>query len=192
MKEHDASLPSPRPEGQSRDEIAAEIADHLAAAEEELQNRGLASDQAREAARKKFGDVEKIKQTCYWIQNGETIMLRWTLVSLAAVLCILLGLSVFANWRTQTQLADQMGKLSEELRTIAAAKQTPTPAPQPPEITGVIYKGNKEEALSGRSVAIRKSDGTVLRRTNTDERGVYHSGPLEAGDYCVTANLEDA
>src|SRR5258706_15277437 len=148
MKEHDASLPSPRPEGQSRDEIAAEIADHLAAAEEELQNRGLASDQAREAARKKFGDVEKIKQTCYWIQNGETIMLRWTLVSLAAVLCILLGLSVFANWRTQTQLAEQVGKLSEELKAMAAAKQSPPPALLPPEITGVIYAGSKDKPVA--------------------------------------------
>src|SRR3954471_21683772 len=147
MKDQSLPLTLRGNHGQSRDEIAAEIADHLAAAEEELQNRGLAADRAREAARKKFGDVEKIKQTCYWIQNGETIMLRWTLVSLAAVLCILLGLSVFANWRTQTQLADQMGKLSEELRTISAAKQTPPPAPQPPEITGVIYAGSKDKPM---------------------------------------------
>lgn len=191
MKDESIPLPPGNP-AQSRDEIAAEIADHLAAAEAELTKRGSTTDEARETARKKFGDVEKIKQTCYWIQNGETIMLRWTLVSLAAVLCILLGLSVLGNWRTQSQLADEMGKLSSELKALAAAKQTSPPAPQPPEITGVIYAGSKDKPVAGARVAILGKDGTVVRRTACDEKGIYRSGPLEAGDYFMTSPIQNA
>ncbi|MBC7855324.1 MAG: carboxypeptidase regulatory-like domain-containing protein, partial [Pirellulaceae bacterium] len=181
MKDESFPLTQPSDCGQSRDEIAAEIADHLVAAEAEMTKRGATTDEAQAAARQKFGDVEKIKQTCYWIQNGETIMLRWTLVSLAAVLCILLGLSVLGNWRTQSHLADEMGKLSAELIALAAAKQPPPPAPQPPEITGMIYAGSKDKPVAGASVAILRGDGTVVRRTTCDEKGNYHSGPLEAG-----------
>lgn len=190
----DDSLPLPPPTGSSKghDEIATEIADHLAAAEAELTKRGIAADDAKSAARKKFGDVEKIQKTCYWIQNGETIMLRWTLIALASVLCVLLGLSVLGNWRTQSQLADEMGKLSAELKALAAAKQTPPPVPQPPEITGVIYAGSKDKPLAGASVAILRADATIVRRTNCDKNGVYHSGPLEPGDFAVTTPIQAA
>jgi|GEM_PF-3967561 len=191
MKDESLPLIPPSDHGQSRDEIAAEIADHLAAAEAELAKSGSAPEEARAAARKKFGDVEKIQKTCYWIQNGETIMLRWSLICLAAALCILLGLSVLGNWRTQSQLAEQVGKLSEELKAMAAAKQSPPPAPQPPEITGVIYSGSKDKPLAERRVAIRRADGAVVRRIVSDQNGVFHSGPLEAGDYCVTSPVLD-
>ena len=102
MNQRDLSLPGPHDERQSRDEIAAEIADHLASSAAELTKGGAAAEEAHTAARKKFGDVAQITKACYWIHNGETIMLRWTLVSLAAVLCILLGLSVLGNWRSQS------------------------------------------------------------------------------------------
>jgi hypothetical protein len=187
----DDSLPLPPPTGpaQTHDEIAAEIADHLATAEAALTKSGSAPEEARSAARKNFGDVEKIQKTCYWIQNGETIMLRWTLIVLASVLCVLLGLSVLGNWRTQSQLADEMGKLSAELKALAAAKETPPPAPQPPEITGTIYAGSKDKPLSGASVAVLKADSTVVRRVICDKAGVYRSGPLQPGDYCVTSPI---
>lgn len=188
MKDESLPLPSSDP-GQSRDEIVAEIADHLAAAEADLVQRGSAPDEARAAARRKFGDIEKIHQTCYWIQNGETIMLRWTLVSLTAVLCILLGLSVLGNWRTQSQLADEMGKLSAELKAMAVAKQTPPAVPLPPEITGVIYAGSKDKPAIAAPVTILLANGSVVRKTNTDENGIYRSGPLEPGDYCVTSSI---
>lgn len=192
MKDESLPLIPPRDHGQSHDEIAAEIADHLAAAEADLTKRGIAAGEAREAARKKFGDVEKIQKTCYWIQNGETIMLRWTLVALASVLCILLGLSVLGNWRTQSQLADEMGKLSAELKSLAAAKQTPPPALQSPEITGVIYAGSKDKPLAGVDVAIVRTDATVIRRATCDVHGKYKSGALEPGDYCVVTQIHDA
>ena len=117
MKDESLPLIPPGDRGQSRDEIAAEIADHLAAAEAELTKSGSAPGEARSTARKKFGDVEKIQKTCYWIQNGETIMLRWTLIALASAICLLLALSVFGNWRSQSQLAQEMGKLSTEDHT---------------------------------------------------------------------------
>ena len=62
MKDESFPLTPPGNSGQSHDEIAAEIADHLAATEAELTKRGSTTDEARETARKKFGDVEKIKQ----------------------------------------------------------------------------------------------------------------------------------
>ncbi len=186
MKDESFPLTPPNNRGQSHDEIAAEFADHLAAAEAELTKRGATTDEAQTAARMKFGDVEKIKQTCYWIQNGETIMLRWTLVSLAAALCILLGLSVIGNWRTQSQLADEMGKLSTELKAIAAAKQTPPPVPQPPEITGLIYAGSKDKPVANAGITVIKTDGTIVRKVTCDDKGRYRSGPMEAGDYCIT------
>ena len=189
MKDESLPLNPPSDRGQSRDEIAAEIADHLAAAEAELTKRGVAADEARATARQKFGDVEKIQKTCYWIQNGETIMLRWTLIALASVLCVLLGLSVLGNWHTQSQLADEMGKLSAELKALAAAKQTPSPVPQPPEITGVIYAGSKDKPVAGASVAVLRADCTVVRRVVCDKSGIYRSGPLEPGDYCITSPI---
>src|SRR5678816_4935390 len=110
-------------------------------------------------------------------------MMRWTLIALASALCILLGLSVLGNWRTQSQLAEEMGKLSAELKALAAAKEAPPPTPQPPEITGVIYAGSKDKPFAGLPMAIRKSNGSVVRRLTTDPQGVYHSGALEPGDY---------
>lgn len=192
MKDESFPLTPPGDQGRTHDEIAAEIADHLAAAEAELTKSGTSPENAHEAARKKFGDVEKIKQTCYWIQNGETIMLRWTLISLAAVLCILLGLSVLGNWRTQSQLADEMGKLSAELKSLAAAKQIPPPVQPPPEITGVIYAGSKDTPVSKAEVTIRRTDGSIVRRTKCDEAGKYSSGPLDAGDYCITTKTQNS
>ncbi|MCE9525098.1 MAG: carboxypeptidase-like regulatory domain-containing protein [Planctomycetales bacterium] len=188
MKDESIPLPPSNP-GQSRDEIAAEIADHLAASEAELVKKGSAHDEARTLALKKFGDIEKIQKNCYWIQNGEAIMMRWTFVSLAAVLCILLGLSVLSNWRTQSQLADEMGKLSAELKAMAAAQQAPPTAPQPPEITGVIYAGSKDKPAIAAPVTILRANGSVVRATNSDEKGNYRSGPLEPGDYCVMSSL---
>jgi hypothetical protein len=194
MKDESLPLIPPGDHSQSHDEIAAEIADHLAAAETELTKRGVAADDAKAAARQKFGDVEKIQKTCYWIQNGETIMLRWTLIALASALCLLLALSVFGNWRSQTQLADEMGKLSAELKAIATAKQTPAPPTptQPPEITGVVYSGSKDKPTAGAEVAILKTDGTVVRRMKCDDQGTFRSGALEPGDYCVTAPISSA
>ncbi len=192
MKDESLPMIPPSDRGQSHDEIAAEIADHLATAETELTKSGSAPEEARAAARKKFGDVEKIQKTCYWIQNGETVMLRWTLISLAAVLCILLSLSNFGNWRTQSQLADEMGKLSSELKAIAAAKQTPAAVPQPPEIGGILYSGSKDKPLANAEVMIMRTDGNVVRRTMTNTQGEYHSGPLDAGDYCITTKTTEA
>lgn len=191
MKDQSLPLPPSDP-AHSRDAIAAEIADHLAAAEAELTKRGATTTEAQAAARQKFGDVEKIQKTCYWIQNGETIMLRWTLIALASALCILLGLSVLGNWRTQSQLAEEMGKLSAELKALAAAKQAPPPTPQPPEITGVIYSGSKDKPLAGASVAILKADATVVRRVTCDNAGAFRSGPLEPGDYSITSPIISA
>jgi hypothetical protein len=45
-------------------DVDDEIAFHLAMREEGLRARGLAPDDAREAARRRFGDVERIRDEC--------------------------------------------------------------------------------------------------------------------------------
>src|SRR5438874_7772266 len=48
-------------------EIQAEISDHLATAAEQLESQGIATADALQKSKQKFGDTVAIGRRCYWI-----------------------------------------------------------------------------------------------------------------------------
>jgi hypothetical protein len=177
-------------------EIKAEISDHLATAAEQLASQGVAADEARQRSEEKFGDPFAIGRRCYWIRQGDTLMFRTVIIVLLVALCLALGVAAISSWQTQRQMANQMAALAEQLKALAEQqKALPTVAPSSPaepkplEITGRVFLGPADKPSANTEVMIcRVSDGEIVRRTMTSDRGLFQSGPLTPGDYAVVAD----
>lgn len=118
-------VPSPDPAG----EIEAEIADHLATAAERLEQQGLAADAAKRRAEENFGDPAAISRRCFWIKQGDTVMFRSAVIGLLLMLCVALGMTALASWRSQAQMADQMTALAAQLKSLAERRPRPRRRP---------------------------------------------------------------
>jgi len=181
---------SQRPgEGNSvSDEIAVEIADHLATAADQLQKSGISAADARQKAEEAFGDREAISRRCYWIKAGDTVMFRAAVIGLLAVVCIALGVTMVGSWRAQTRMAEQMSALAEELKALAQQQAAAGAPTTPLEIKGKAYLGSPDKPAANTEMLIcRVDDGEVVRRVATRGDGTFQSAPLPAGDYSVIA-----
>jgi hypothetical protein len=180
------------------DEIAAEIADHLATATERLQARGVAPDAAQQQAAKKFGDAAAIGRRCYWIQHGDSLMFRYAVIALLSLLCLGLTITAIASWQSQARMAKQMAALTEQLKVLAERPPAP-PVPMsvapvepiPLEIVGNLYVGSPDKPAANREVTIVSAqDGSVVRRVMSDANGKFRSSPLAAGDYSLICPVQ--
>lgn len=180
-------------EQESLADIDAEIADHLASATADLARHGQPEHKADAISRARFGDVASIRRKCWWIQQGDRIMLRWFGIALLGSLIIaVLALSV-GGWRVQTALAARLDALTEELASIHDAQQqllTRQPAEEPPEIRGRAYLGAPSRPAVDAEIQIwNASQMKCFRRLRADSAGQFRSQPLPPGDYFVLAPL---
>ncbi len=189
--------------GPLEEQLAAEIADHLAAAASDLTRRGEAEDQAARLAQERFGDVARVKRQVWWIHNGEEVMFRTAGIALLSLLTIGVAVVGFGSCQMQRNLAARTNELSEQLTSLTATQQAMLAQQRPPEITGIAYVGDlsrpakdveiqvfrfSEEPPSTMSPGV---SGVMARRLRTDAQGRFESGILQAGEYCVLAPLLD-
>src|SRR4029079_9928920 len=195
------------PDGSSNesfdDQLAAEIADHLAAAADDLVRRGEAEDQAARMAIARFGDVARIKRQCWWIHNGEDVMFRTAGIVLLSLLTIGVAVVGFGGWQLQRNLASRTEELSGQLASLTTTQQAMLAQQRPPEITGLAYLGDPSKPAKDVEIKVfRFSDetpsnmgmqasGVGMRRLRTDALGHFDSGILQSGEYCLLAPLVD-
>ncbi len=180
-------------------ELSAEIADHLAAAAGELRANGHSVDDATRTALARFGDVARIRRQCWWIWQGEEIMIRAASVALLVVLALGVVVVAIGGWQVQRNLATRTEELSERLAALAATQQAMLAQQRPPEITGTCYYGDSAHPAANVEVQVYRftdtpSDsappGLVTRRIQTDVAGHFATGPLQPADYCILAPLK--
>ena len=181
------SYPDPTAE-----QIAAELADHLAASAQELSRQGVPAAEAARQAQEKFGDVETVSRQCYWVQQGDTIMFRRLTIALVVLLCLGLVATTANSWLAQSRMSEQLDKLNAQLASLTKTQQSLQDQQRPLSITGLIYDGDRSNPVANAEVGIaRLNDSGVVRRIKSDSRGIYDSGPLAAGDYFVFAALTE-
>ncbi len=180
-------------EQESLADIDAEIADHLAAAAAELAQRGRPEHEAALMSQARFGDVASIRRKCWWIQQGDRIMLRWFGIALLGSLVVAVLTLAAGGWRVQTALAARLEALTEELASIHDSQQqllTRQPAGAAPEIRGHAYLGDASRPAAGAEIEIwNASEMKRFRRLRTDSEGQFRSQQLPPGDYFVLAPL---
>ena len=86
-------------------EVDDEIAFHFAMREEQLRRRGLSGDEARDTARRRFGDVEHVRQECVEIDRGRARRERVTEVMEGVMQDIVFALRGFRRARGFTAAA---------------------------------------------------------------------------------------
>jgi hypothetical protein len=191
--------------GSLDEQLAAEIADHLAAAAGDFMRRGEAEDQAARLALARFGDVAQVKRQCWWIHHGEQVMYRTAGIALLSLLTIGVAVVGFGGWQLQRNLASRTAELSEQLASLTATQQAMLAQQRPPEITGRAYLGDRStpaedveiqvfrfsEEPPSNNMGARASSGVVTRRLRTDALGRFDSGILQSGEYCVLGPLVD-
>jgi len=193
----------PRDGTSSDEQLAAEIADHLAAAAGDLKRRGEAEDEAARLALARFGDVALVKRQCWWIHNGEDFMFRTVGIALLSLLTIGVAVVGFGAWRLQSTLTSRTEELSEQLASLTTTQQAMLVQQRPPEITGLAYLGDPSTPAKDVEIRVfrfseepasdmgKSATGVVTRRLRTDALGRFDSGILQAGEYCVLGPLMD-
>jgi hypothetical protein len=190
--------------GSLDEQLAAEIADHLAAAAGEMVRRGKPEDEAARLALAQFGDVAKVKRQCWWIHNGEDVMFRTAGIALLSLLTIGVTVVGFGGWQLQRNLASRTEELSEQLATLTATQQAMLVQQRPPEITGSAYLGDPSKPAKDVEIQVFRfseeppnngmgaiASGVVARRLRTDALGHFDSGILQSGTYCLLGPLID-
>jgi len=203
---HDGGAEQDRdaPSAESLDEqLAAEFADHLSAATDEFVRGGKSADEAAQLALQRFGDVAKVKWSCWWIHNGEEVMFRTAGIALLSLLTIGVAVVGFGGWQLQRNLASRTEELSAQLESLSSTQQAMLAQQRPPEITGLAYLGDPSNPAKDVEIKVFRfseepppslgftPSGVVTRRLRTDALGRFDSGILQAGEYCVLAPLLD-
>lgn len=183
------------------EQLAAEIADHLAAAADDLVRRGEAEDQAARMAIARFGDVARVKRQCWWIHNGEDVMFRTAGIALLSLLTIGVAVVGFGGWQLSRNLASRTEELSGQLASLAATQEAMLAQQRPPEITGRAYLGDPSKPAKDVEIQVfrfadeppsnmgMQASGVVMRRLRTDALGHFDSGILQSGEYCLLGPL---
>ncbi len=174
-------------------DIAAELADHLAESTTAARVRGLNEEQAKAHAANRFGDVAAILRQCWWIKKGEVIMFRSAAIILGCICVIGLFTVAYSAWRIEASFTDQMGTLSQELSELneTGARFLSQPQATQMEIAGHLYLGDPSvPAASGEVEIWDAMEMTVVRRVRSEADGSFRSGALTFGDYFVIAPLQ--
>lgn len=171
-------------------EIEAEIADHLASAAEADQRAGCDVETAVGRAMARFGSIRRTRWKCYWIQQGDEIMLRAGVVFLALCVVVLLAVVLAGGWRMQSTLDGLEAAVSTMNETQSALLEVQRQANQPPQIRGMCYIGDPKVPAAGVEVMIFKYDDlSKVGTATTNAEGEFASPSLANGQYFVVAPL---
>lgn len=174
-------------------DIEAELADHLECAATEARQQGVGPEDARQAALSRFGDVRRIVRQCWWIRQGDQIMLKSLQTALLALIVVGLAALAVVGWRWQRDFARQMGDLTDKLAAIAdrPAVAPEAPAVQAPslrEIRGYAYVGDESKPAAGAFISVWNfQSGAQVCWLNADDKGRFRTGILPEGEYTVSA-----
>lgn len=143
------SPPDPRPTRAIEDEIAEELEFHLALSTEEGIEAGLSPGEARETARARFGDVERIRRDCRRMQIGDRVMLqRINAVAVVLLLVAVVALgwrSLASEARSEATIAELRADVKELTRALGGGEVL---AAEPVRVS--LGEGALEEALRRR------------------------------------------
>jgi hypothetical protein len=188
-----------------RDDIADEIADHLASRVEEQDRQDPAAAQA-EAVRA-FGNPEQIARELRAVHLGDWIMFQKLMV--VALIVIVAGMaasSYFSYTATRamsTQMADvtrETGRQFNEVAKQLAALSNVQLANQPPRIKVYCYTVGPEQPARDYALLVESMDmadpqyqpkigGTFANSYRTDSAGWIDTGPLPLGVYRLSGNV---
>jgi hypothetical protein len=174
-----------------RRDIVDELADHLAlAAEEEIEKRGRAEDEAWAVARTRFGNPDAVARRLWWDAMKEGIMREWIQTGIAAVSALVVVLaSVFLiqNIRQMQTMQATQAELLKAVQGLGAAGQPKEPDGLPLEIE--VRRGTPEgPSAEGLRVELSgKINGESQARASldTDAKGCVRFFPVPQGVYGI-------
>jgi hypothetical protein len=183
----DAALP---PRGETRGDIDDEIGDHLALAARDLQLAGHTSEEARQLAVAKFGDIEQIRRKCWWIQQGDAVMARLALgLAIAVLILAVVGLAI-GGWRMNSainDLGDTLAAINESQKALVDSQKQVN---RPLVIRGRLYIGEKSKPAEYAEVHLyRLPEAKLVEQISADNEGRFMTPPLEPGQYFLIAPL---
>ncbi len=120
-----ARAPDSRPMAEIRAEIDEELAFHLAECARSLAADGFDESEAQAEARRRFGDLARIRRACARTQLGERIMVQRIQLVLTSVLIAAVGVLLWSNraaradsraqHATSVALAQELARLGQQL-----------------------------------------------------------------------------
>jgi len=114
------------------EEIQDELEFHLAMRTEENIRLGMSATEARAVAVEKFGDLERIHNSCRQALLGERIMLQRLQIALITVLLLAVVMLAYQVHSTQ-QTMEEVGEQLARLKNAAPTDSPPEPAGSPAE-----------------------------------------------------------
>jgi hypothetical protein len=111
-------LPDPRPISQIEQEIADELEFHLEMRTRDNVNAGMSAGEARQDARRRFGDFERIHKACRYALLGERIMLQRVQTILMLVLAgavVVLGVEFYRSRQANEASMALMRKVMDNI-----------------------------------------------------------------------------
>lgn len=197
-----------------REDIADEIADHLAChAEEEVAHRRDLDPAAAEAeAVHAFGDPDAIARELRTIHLGDWIMFQRIMVAALVVIVIGIAVTAYFSWSAAHQQGQQLAKMNEQLtsliklqesapqRALQAAADRQAAAklqqereslqkntPPPPTAPLYFYVGDKGKPAANYEVSIRNDQTPEWRKRKTDSDGRLS---VELDTYLLAGSME--
>ncbi len=168
------------------DDIADELADHLASRTEELQARGKAAETAAAQALREFGDVNQVRRRLYWVHFGDQIMSqRWLFAAMGALVLAMAGLG-WHQYRTAVLATTAIQEMSARLLTSLQNEGEAIIRVQDDEgkpLPGVTL----DIAAAGPSPQL--GNAVYSTKQTSDAQGVVHTGRVPRGSYVASFQL---
>lgn len=152
--------PDMRPRAEIEADVREEVLAHLALAAADAERTGLAPDDARREALRRFGDVEQVVAACRDVRMEERIMLQRVLAVLVVVLVAVTALNAWATLRARAAWADDVAGLRAEVaslgRSLATARAPAAAEPAAPAFDAAVPLGLLPEDPSRRVYVLGK------------------------------------
>lgn len=114
--------PDPRPSREIEGDILTELQFHLDMKARDLEATGMKPEQARETAREKFGDFDRVFQSCRKAQLGEKIMLQRVLVVMMIFLTGAVTFLAISSYRMNEATAASYATMQAGIEKILSAQ----------------------------------------------------------------------
>lgn len=191
-----ARAPDSRPVAEIRADIDEELAFHLAESARALAADGLDEREAQAEARRRFGDVARIRRDCARTQLGERIMLQRIQLVLTSVLIAAVGALLWSNHaaradyqaerETTAALATELARLGEQLE--AGFSRSPGNAAADAAALADLQAQRQQELLAQQVQAAQQArDAQALQRAQ-NEQGDYPSADGRMLNYQLAAS----